>query len=226
MTRAERSALMARIRGDSLGPESRLAAALAATSLRGAVGRNAPDLPGRPDFALPGRLAVFVHGCFWHCCSWHFRLPRSRRAWWSAKFAANRARDRRARRRLRAMGYRTAVVWEHDLGGAAAAARVAVRLERRSAAAALGDALAAAGADFHARPRGLPGAPDFELEAGNLAVAVFVRSGALRPGTVARLGGMFHSAVVVGAADLAGGGGARVARRVVREADRLKEAGS
>lgn len=102
---------MARIRGDCLRPEAAVKAAARAAGLRFA--ENDARLPGRPDLAFWDiRLAVFVNGCFWHahqdCC----RLPRTRRAWWRDKLAANRRRDARARRRLRRMGWRTATVWE------------------------------------------------------------------------------------------------------------------
>ena len=37
---------------------------------------------------------VFVDGCFWHGCPIHYTWPKARRAFWDAKIAANRARDR------------------------------------------------------------------------------------------------------------------------------------
>jgi DNA mismatch endonuclease (patch repair protein) len=94
------------------------------------------DLPGRPDFVFEredGGLAVFVHGCFWHCCPKHWRLPKTRRGWWARKFAANRRRDRLVRRRLNRMRFGTMAVWEHDVGTADGADRVAVRIGRRLA---------------------------------------------------------------------------------------------
>ena len=132
MTKQERSALMRRIRGDALGPESRFAAALSRAGED--PFRNVVDMPGRPDFVLEREdvcLAVFVHGCFWHCCPRHWRMPKTRVKFWAAKFAANTARDRRVRRMLRDRFCRTAVVWEHDLKSDAAADRVAARLLRK-----------------------------------------------------------------------------------------------
>ena len=131
LTKAERSALMARITGDGLGPERAMAAAIRAAGARGFV-RNDRSLPGSPDFAFhAARLAVFVHGCFWHGCPRHYRAPRTRRRFWSAKLAANRRRDARVRRALNRLGWSVMVVWEHSLrngGSATAAARVAARL--------------------------------------------------------------------------------------------------
>jgi DNA mismatch endonuclease (patch repair protein) len=128
MTRSE---IMSRIRGDRLKPESALATELRRTGLRCA--RNAPELPGKPDVVFRrAKLAVFVHGCFWHGCARHYRRPKSNRTFWAAKLAGNAARDRRATRKLRALGYSVIVVWEHDLrrGAESAAARIRRALER------------------------------------------------------------------------------------------------
>ena len=60
------------------------------------------------------KVAVFVHGCFWHGhrCRRGRRLPATRREYWLPKLARNKERDRRARRRLRAAGWRVVTVWE------------------------------------------------------------------------------------------------------------------
>ena len=70
----------------------------------------------RPDFVFrKQRLVVFVDGCFWHGCPAHYTRPKARRVFWDAKIAANRARDRRINRALRAAGWRVLHVWEHGL---------------------------------------------------------------------------------------------------------------
>jgi DNA mismatch endonuclease (patch repair protein) len=73
------------------------------------------DLPGSPDLAnRRAGWALFVNGCFWHAhrgCS-RATLPKRNRPFWLEKFAANRRRDRRSIARLRALGYRTLVLWE------------------------------------------------------------------------------------------------------------------
>jgi DNA mismatch endonuclease (patch repair protein) len=70
----------------------------------------------RPDFVFPRlRLAVFVDGCFWHACPVHATRPRSNAAFWRRKLAANKARDRRVNRTLRAAGWRVLRIWEHEL---------------------------------------------------------------------------------------------------------------
>lgn len=74
-------------------------------------------LPGRPDLVFPAqRLAVFVHGCFWHRCPDCTRsLPTANREFWRRKFEANVERDARAQADLAAMGWHVLVVWEHEI---------------------------------------------------------------------------------------------------------------
>ena len=68
-----------------------------------------------PDILLSKhRLAVFVHGCFWHRhpgCK-NCTTPTARRDWWLAKLNGNAARDQLHQRALRKLGWRTLVVWE------------------------------------------------------------------------------------------------------------------
>lgn len=71
----------------------------------------------RPDIVWTRRrVAVFLHGCFWHRCpTCRYTLPRSNRAFWIAKFRRNRARDRMKRIHLERAGWRVIEVWEHEL---------------------------------------------------------------------------------------------------------------
>ncbi|MBX3731229.1 MAG: hypothetical protein KF791_01400 [Verrucomicrobiae bacterium] len=70
----------------------------------------------RPDFVFRQvRLAVFVDGCFWHGCPKHATQPKGNAAFWRRKLAANRARDRRVNRVLRAAGWCVLRIWEHEL---------------------------------------------------------------------------------------------------------------
>src|SRR4051812_33814146 len=44
----------------------------------------------KPDVVFPGpRLAVFVHGCFWHQCPQHATRPAANREWWANKLQEN-----------------------------------------------------------------------------------------------------------------------------------------
>ena len=81
------------------------------------------DLPGKPDLVLSARrLAIFVHGCFWHGhdCTRGARVPKANRAYWTGKIARNRARDVDTLARLEALGWRVELVWECDLKDLAA----------------------------------------------------------------------------------------------------------
>ena len=112
-TPAQRSAVMARIRGKDTAPERVVRRMLHAMGYRFRLHRR--DLPGTPDIVLPGRGAViFVHGCFWHGhdgCRYAAK-PATRPDFWAAKIGANKRRDRLAVGRLRRLGWRVMVVWE------------------------------------------------------------------------------------------------------------------
>lgn len=104
---------MARVRGKDTAPELRVRRVAHRMGLRFRLHRK--DLPGRPDLVLPKhRLAVFVHGCFWHRhpgCS-RASTPSTREDFWQAKFDATVARDRRQIAELEALGWRVLVIWE------------------------------------------------------------------------------------------------------------------
>lgn len=76
---------------------------------------HAKDLPGRPDLVFAGRrVALFVHGCFWHQHPGCRRAtkPETRAQYWSTKLARNIERDKRVQEELAAQGWRCAVLWE------------------------------------------------------------------------------------------------------------------
>ena len=117
----KRSAVMRRVKGSGTTPE--LVVRRLIWRLGGRYRLNRTDLPGKPDIVLPGRrLAIFVHGCFWHGhdCARGARVPKSNRDYWLAKIARNRVRDHAARAALEAGGWRVEAVWECDLKDAAA----------------------------------------------------------------------------------------------------------
>jgi len=75
-----------------------------------------PAFRVRPDFVFAKlKVAVFVDGCFWHGCPRHCSQPANNRAFWREKLAANRTRDRKVNRALRAAGWRVVRIWEHAL---------------------------------------------------------------------------------------------------------------
>jgi DNA mismatch endonuclease (patch repair protein) len=114
--KAKRSAVMRRVKGRDTKPEMVVRRALTRLGARYRLHRK--DLPGSPDVAMPGRrLAVFVHGCFWHGhdCARGARVPKQNRDYWTAKVARNRARDQKAREALAALGWRVETIWECEL---------------------------------------------------------------------------------------------------------------
>jgi DNA mismatch endonuclease (patch repair protein) len=124
-----RSRMMAGIRGKNTGPELALRRALHGMGFRYTL--HAKNVPGKPDMAFSSlRAVIFIHGCFWHGhdCRF-FRLPRTRREFWSAKIKGNRARDRRVKAELEQGGWRCLTVWECATRGASpdASLKVAVR---------------------------------------------------------------------------------------------------
>jgi DNA mismatch endonuclease (patch repair protein) len=74
------------------------------------------DLPGTPDFVFqPEKLAIFVHGCFWHGCPHCYRRPRSNRKYWDQKIKGNRSRDACVTAKLQRTGWSVLRLWEHSL---------------------------------------------------------------------------------------------------------------
>ena len=71
----------------------------------------------RPDVAYPGRkLAIFVHGCFWHRCPrCALGLPKSNTDYWSEKFARNVERDSRKEAALLDLDWDVHTIWECDV---------------------------------------------------------------------------------------------------------------
>ena len=71
----------------------------------------------RPDIAFPGRkLAIFVHGCFWHRCpTCNLSLPKSNTDYWSQKFQKNVERDKRKEEALLEFGWSVYTIWECEI---------------------------------------------------------------------------------------------------------------
>jgi DNA mismatch endonuclease (patch repair protein) len=123
----KRSAVMRQVKGRNTTPELAVRKALTALGARYRLHRK--DLPGNPDIVLPGRrLALFVHGCFWHGhdCARGARVPKQNRDYWVGKVGRNRARDALSREALSSLGWRVETIWECELKDADA---LSARLE-------------------------------------------------------------------------------------------------
>ena len=88
---------------------------------QGALGQWGPGYrlcwkkaPGSPDIAFPSRrLAIFVHGCYWHRCPYcQPDVPKQHSLFWAQKFAANQERDLRKNKQLGDQGWRVVTIWE------------------------------------------------------------------------------------------------------------------
>lgn len=126
---AATSRRLGKIRQKDTAPEVMVREMLTALGLKYRL--NDRRLPGSPDIAnRSARWAVFVHGCYWHHHPGCRRatIPKRNRAFWLAKFRANRARDLRACRDLAREGFSVLVVWECECGEPAALRRRLARL--------------------------------------------------------------------------------------------------
>ena len=118
LSKSARSARMSLVKSKDTSPELVVRRLIHSMGFRYSL--HGRDLPGRPDIILRRlKKAIFVHGCFWHRhrstrCKLA-RLPKSRLAFWLPKLEANRLRDDRNSRRLKATGWKIMVVWECQL---------------------------------------------------------------------------------------------------------------
>ena len=100
-------------RSKNTGPELLVRSALREAGLTG-YRIHWKKAPGKPDICFPGRrVAIFVHGCFWHRCP-HCSpsRPKTHSEFWRQKFERNRARDARDSALLVSAGWTVVVVWE------------------------------------------------------------------------------------------------------------------
>ena len=119
LTPTERAKRMSLIRAKNTAPEIRVRKLLHRMGYRYRL--HAKELPGKPDIVFrKRRIAVFVHGCFWHRHSAEScklaRLPKSRLDFWEPKLTKNRERDEKAISALEEAGWRVLVVWECESG--------------------------------------------------------------------------------------------------------------
>jgi DNA mismatch endonuclease, patch repair protein len=116
ISKERRSWNMSRIRSKNTKPELIVRSLLHRMGFRFRV--HVKDLPGNPDLVLPKyKTVVFVHGCFWHRhedCK-NSTIPKSRAEWWLEKLDGNVMRDKKALGNLKALGWKTIVIWECEL---------------------------------------------------------------------------------------------------------------
>ena len=112
----KRSQIMTAVHSKDTGPEMTVRRFLWSRGMRYRV--HSANIPGKPDIAVRRyKLAIFVHGCFWHGhegCT-RGKLPKSRVEYWKPKIEANRSRDAAVSQRLNLDGWREMVIWECQL---------------------------------------------------------------------------------------------------------------
>jgi len=113
LTPAQRSRCMSAIRSKHTKPEVLVRMLLRSMGYRYRL--HVSRLPGRPDMVVPSqRLAIFVHGCFWHShrCRYGMVHPATNVEFWRKKRLGNVRRDKRNFRVLRKTGWKVVTVWE------------------------------------------------------------------------------------------------------------------
>lgn len=112
-SKAKRSQIMSKIRAKNTRPEIIVRSLLHSLGFRFRLHRK--DLPGKPDVVLPKyKIAIFVHGCFWHQhpnCK-RASMPKSNVGYWKHKLLRNVERDASHAQALEQLGWKVVVVWE------------------------------------------------------------------------------------------------------------------
>lgn len=78
---------------------------------------NYKKIPGSPDICfVVKKIAIFVHGCFWHRCQKCSKsLPKTNSEFWEKKFELNVFRDKQKIDFLENASWKVFVLWECEL---------------------------------------------------------------------------------------------------------------
>jgi DNA mismatch endonuclease (patch repair protein) len=114
-TKKKRSEVMSKIRSrGNIATELRMIGLMRENAIHG--WRRHLRVFGHPDFVFRQEgVAVFIDGCFWHCCPKCKLKPRTNAEFWSKKLSANQRRDRLVARTLRRAGWKVVRIWEHEV---------------------------------------------------------------------------------------------------------------
>jgi len=114
-TKEKRSEVMARIRCKGNKDTELLVIQILRSNHITGWRRNQPLL-GKPDFVFrKQKIALFVDGCFWHCCPKHSTMPKNNKEFWKKKLLGNKERDKFVTKGLRKQGWKVLRIWEHEL---------------------------------------------------------------------------------------------------------------
>ena len=112
-TQSKRSEIMSHVKNKSTKPEEQFAKLLKINKIK--YDQNVNYLPGNPDFVIfYAKLAIFIHGCFWHGhpnCN-RAKLPQTNKTFWKEKIFKNTKRDAKVCRLLRKQGWHIMTIWQ------------------------------------------------------------------------------------------------------------------
>lgn len=113
LSKKQRSTTMSKIRSTWTSQEKIIHNLLKGRKIKH---RMHPKIAGSPDIILPDKkLAIFLHGCFWHKCPKCYREPKTNVDYWSPKIRANVRRDSENMNALRRDEWKVKRIWEHEI---------------------------------------------------------------------------------------------------------------
>jgi len=112
LSKAQRSFTMSRIRSKWTTPEKITHNFLKSNKIKH---KMHPKLKGSPDVVLKEKkIAIFIHGCFWHGCKKCYKKPESNKKYWESKIRNNKKRDKTNSNLLRTNKWKILTIWEHS----------------------------------------------------------------------------------------------------------------
>jgi DNA mismatch endonuclease (patch repair protein) len=110
------SKVMSANKGKDTSPELMLRKAIWNAGIRG-YRLHWKAVPGRPDLVFTThKVALFVHGCFWHRCPHcDLPMPKSNATFWANKFSKNIERDRQKEQALLQLDWKVFTIWECEI---------------------------------------------------------------------------------------------------------------
>ena len=113
LTSEQRSKTMSKIRSKWTIQEKQIHSHLKGNKIKHTMH---PKMEGSPDIILKdAKVAVFLHGCFWHKCPKCYVKPKTNKGYWLMKIENNTLRDRKNNKILKRRGFKLLSIWEHDV---------------------------------------------------------------------------------------------------------------
>ena len=112
LTQEQRSYCMSRIRGKWTSLDKQVHNLLKGNKIEHQM---YPKISGSPDLVLKKKkIAIFLHGCFWHGCKFCYRKPKNNAKFWKEKMEYNIKKDKKNVKHLKLGGWKVMIFWEHD----------------------------------------------------------------------------------------------------------------